>query len=471
MMYITKVRLKDVRCFGDVVIDLSKSEPGTSVLIAGNNGLGKSAILRAIGMGLCDHDSAASLLRELEGDFVRKQAEEKRTVREGERHAEIEIDLVDQHARLWTITTTVTEWKELIIDTVDQTYCLDGKKQQFKTFNSFWNGLFVAAYGAGLRTTGTAKFSDYFTPDAVYSLFKYDAPLQDPEIAWRRLIAASRRASKRRKKITAAQVDRNISELLKYVLDLDHLDPNAQILLEPNGIYIKANNELIPLDAMGDGHKSLVKVTLDILVWYLLKINYDKMEKGEDRDWIPISIDQEGRPAVQGIVIIDEIEQHLHPKLQRQILKRLYEKFPNVQFIMTTHSPLCVSGTADVIEDKKEKYKVFSVFKPQKGNVSVELRPVPYGLTADQVLVDYFELPTTLNVTLEDDYRRLRELLLNEKRTSTEEKEFRALRNKIAKIAPGLGETIKEREMFISMKRATEDIAQYMKKSTHDKDQ
>ena len=91
MMYITKIRLRDVRCFEEAEIDLSDCKPGTSVLIAGNNGLGKSAILRAIAMGLCDRDSAASLLRELEGNFIRKQAIG------AEKEAEIEICLVDDN--------------------------------------------------------------------------------------------------------------------------------------------------------------------------------------------------------------------------------------------------------------------------------------------------------------------------------------------------------------------------------------
>jgi predicted ATP-binding protein involved in virulence len=202
----------------------------------------------------------------------------------------------------------------------------------------------VTGYGAGLRTTATARFSDYFAPDAVYSLFKYDAPLQDPETAWRRLIAAWERSRRRRTKSGIEGVHKEVQALLKHVLDLSE---NAEINLEPNGIFVQENEERIPLDAMGDGHRALVKLTLDILVWFLLKLNEDREGKGEQRNWRPIPIDQDGRPKVEGIVIIDEIEQHLHPKLQRGILKRLYDKFPHVQFIMTTHSPLCVSGTAD----------------------------------------------------------------------------------------------------------------------------
>lgn len=462
MMYITKIKLKNVRCFDEAVIDLSGCKPGTSILIAGNNGIGKSAILRAIAMGLCDRDSAASLLRELEGNFVRKQALENKTKEGGEKEAEIEIELIDEKKQSWKITTTVTEWKELIIETVNQIYHADGrvKPKHFKDFYPFWDALFVTGYGAGLRTTGTAKYSDYFAPDAVYSLFKYDAPLQDPEIAWTRMKAASRRASKKKKKknISSEQVDENISEMLKYVLDLDE---NAQIVLEPNGIYVKDNGELIPLDAMGDGHKSLIKVTLDILVWYLLKLNYDKKEKGEDRPWVPIPTDNKNRPVVRGIVIIDEIEQHLHPKLQREVLKRLHDKFPKIQFIITTHSPLCVSGTADVSENGEEGYKVFSVYRDNAG-VTLEKKEVPHGLRANQVLLDYFDLETTLSISAANEVKRIEELLNipAAQLLPAQKREIVRLLKKIEKYNFSLAESYRDREF---QKQAFELLRQDVK--------
>jgi energy-coupling factor transporter ATP-binding protein EcfA2 len=456
MMYITKIKLKNVRCFDEAEIDLSGCKPGTSILIAGNNGIGKSAILRAIAMGLCDRDSAASLLRELEGNFVRKQAQENKSKEGGEKKAEIEIELKDENRKSWKITTTVTEWKELIIETVEQVYRTDGRvKSEFKDFYPFWDALFVTGYGAGLRTTGTAKYSDYFAPDAVYSLFKYDAPLQDPEIAWTRMKAASRRASKRTKNISSEKVDENISEMLKYVLDLDE---NAQIVLEPNGIYVKENGELIPLDAMGDGHKSLIKVTLDILVWYLLKLNYDKKEKGEDRPWVPIPTDNKNRPDVRGIVIIDEIEQHLHPKLQREVLKRLHDKFPKIQFIITTHSPLCVSGTGDVSENGEEGYKVFSVYRDNAG-VALEQKEVPHGLRANQILLDYFDLETTLSISAANEVKRIEELLniTHAQRSLAQKRELARLLKIIEKYNFSLAESYRDRgfqqEAFALLRR------------------
>ena len=51
-----------------------------------------------------------------------------------------------------------------------------------------------------------------------------------------------------------------------------------------------------------------------------------------------------------GIVLIDEVDLHLHPKWQRTILKDLNRVFPNVQFIVSTHSPIIVVGAADIAQ-------------------------------------------------------------------------------------------------------------------------
>jgi hypothetical protein len=439
-MYITKIKLTDVRCFADAEIDLTQDKPGTSVLIAGNNGIGKSAILRAIAMGLCDSDSAASLLRELEGSYIRKRAEQEKNSAMLKRGA-IDVQLIDRDLEKWHIRTTITEYSETTIEKVDQNYGRGTRdmRREFKSFSPFWNALFVTAYGAGLRTSGTNKYSEYFAPDAVYSLFRYDASLQDPEIAWRRLADASQRTRSQKGHRRAKALVSAIPDLLRYVLALQG---KAEIVLQPNGIFLKGTSrELIPLDAMGDGHKSLAKLTLDILMWYLLKINYDKLHQGDYRDWKAIPTDSDGRPLVRGIVLIDEIEQHLHPKLQREILKRLHDKFPHVQFIVTTHSPLCVSGTADVGSSSVPNYRIFSL-SPAASGVRVVPREVPRGLRSDQILLDYFDLPTTLNVSTQLQLDRLNGLMSipDGKRSTKQRREIAKLLVTIRNYDFGLAE-------------------------------
>ncbi len=71
----------------------------------------------------------------------------------------------------------------------------------------------------------------------------------------------------------------------------------------------------------------------------------------------------------KGVVLIDEIDMHLHPKWQRTVIQSLKETFPNIQFIITTHSPFIVQSlSADEIINLD-------------GNICEEN---PSGLTIDQ---------------------------------------------------------------------------------------
>jgi len=49
----------------------------------------------------------------------------------------------------------------------------------------------------------------------------------------------------------------------------------------------------------------------------------------------------------QGVVLIDEIELHLHPKWKYNFMKKLRETFPLIQFIVTTHSPTVLLGASE----------------------------------------------------------------------------------------------------------------------------
>ena len=77
-MYIKRIFLKNVRCFEEFTLEFEKSN--SSVLIVGDNGEGKSTLLRSIAMGLCDESSAAALFRELRGRFVKLGKEEEDTL-------------------------------------------------------------------------------------------------------------------------------------------------------------------------------------------------------------------------------------------------------------------------------------------------------------------------------------------------------------------------------------------------------
>jgi len=79
-----------------------------------------------------------------------------------------------------------------------------------------------------------------------------------------------------------------------------------------------------------------------------------------------------------GVVLIDEIEAHLHPEWQRNIIPALRGTFPNIQFFVTTHSPQIVSNV------KREHIKIIENFK------IVENTPYTYGRDANNILYNIF---------------------------------------------------------------------------------
>lgn len=85
-----------------------------------------------------------------------------------------------------------------------------------------------------------------------------------------------------------------------------------------------------------------------------------------------------------GIVLIDEVDLHMHPKWQQQIAPMLHKTFPNVQFILTTHSPLVLGGL-------DEDFKVFKLI-PGEGDVGVQ-EMVPAYYDANMVLKDKMGTP------------------------------------------------------------------------------
>ncbi|MBE4173951.1 AAA family ATPase [Vibrio parahaemolyticus] len=85
-----------------------------------------------------------------------------------------------------------------------------------------------------------------------------------------------------------------------------------------------------------------------------VNINFSQASKGQQvyisliadiaRRLISLNPSLSNRLNGQGIVLIDEVELHLHPDWQKNILKNLTSTFPNIQFIVSTHSPIVISG-------------------------------------------------------------------------------------------------------------------------------
>ena len=340
-MRLTRVRLKNVRCFKD--IELALSEPGNTAnwtAILGDNATGKSTLLRTIAMGLCDESSAAGLMKESDEGYVRRGATE----------AEITIclydpDCGDSEVCIKTMVTRKSNSSGIVVDLVRQT---TSPEHHFP-----WHKIFVSGYGAGRSVSGTGDVSTYSPINAVYNMFNYTEGLQNPELVMRRLM--DRRFS--------SVVDR------KQLFDTLCSATNAtKVNLSSEGIRVDGPwGKGMPLRDLADGYKSTFLWITDLIGWALAFHPSLKSTVG-----------------IRGIVIVDELEQHLHARWQRTVVDDLKELFPKVQFLVSTHSPLVASSIGAQINRSPDNLYVLEAMKD--GRVEGSQHESMRGWNMDQVL-------------------------------------------------------------------------------------
>ncbi len=394
-MYISKIFLKNVRCCNELTIDFNNH--GSSILLCGDNGDGKSTILRCIAMGLCDQTSAAGLLRELSGDFVRK----------GKKEASITIELVDSQRNTYKIETTIKSLEAF--ESLTQEVYVNGKGSGQQDFP--WHKIFVAAYGPGNRITGTADYQHYVAVDAVYSLFKNDVPLQNPELVFRRAIDEAHKRYKKDSQKAKKSTDKTFDYLRKLLETLLNLDDKDRIFLTKAGLEVKSKRwGRAELGALGDGYRSTTTWVLDLISWWMLQL--------EKKSFL-------SNRKVKGIVLIDEVEQHLHPKWQIKIMQLLHSAFKEIQFIATTHSPLVISGSKDV--------EIHGLYHGKHDTRNV------YGWLAEDVYREIMNLPTTRPAELDrkiQQYKMLQFKSLQKELSKRKKSELNRLKEELQKQLP-----------------------------------
>ena len=354
-MQIKKITLTNIRCFKHFEVDLSNDTGSKKwLVILGENGVGKTTLLRSIALGLCEESGAAGLCAEVPGDWIHNDE------REGK--IRIEIQPFDGYTGNAYVETTLqrSNYGEVKLSQVTEP----------KNPSSFkWERLFVCAYGSARSVYGSMDVSEYAVTDSVYSLFNYDTDLQNPELSLRRLEA---------EKIDLSIILKKLEEVLMI--------KEGSIKLTRSGIMVDGPwGKPMPIGTLGDGYKSTITWLLDLFGWKLLSESHLS-----DLD-------------LEGIIILDEMEKHLHPKWQKQLVGNLSKQFPKLQFITSTHSPLCVIGTTELDDSEC----CITVSRQEIDSVETQITVPPRGKRADQVLTSYlFDLYTTSDNQIKKNIER-----------------------------------------------------------------
>ena len=115
----------------------------------------------------------------------------------------------------------------------------------------------------------------------------------------------------------------------------------------------------------------------------------------------------------EGVVLIDEVETHLHLELQRQILPLLTSVFPNIQFVVSTHSPFVLSSIKDAVAYDMERHEVigdltdYSYEALAEGYFGVKTNSVEIEVRLER-LEELLKQGNALNLAEKDELKRLR---------------------------------------------------------------
>jgi energy-coupling factor transporter ATP-binding protein EcfA2 len=398
---LVRIELEQIRCFEHVLLDFEHEDTTVDwLLLLGDNAHGKSTLLRAIAIGLCAESEAAALLAATPGQLLRY----------GQKPGLIALTLRDSTGPSYRSVTEITQEHEGEPEKVRRILELPTEQ------------VFVCAYGPNRTRTADLSHPGYSRHDAVRSLFDYDTSLQNPELVLRRQDGPSRK-----------RTERKLLEILGFDPERAKIEYSRTHGLQIHGPWPSGDRDFEDLPGLSDGYRSTVQWTVDLIGWLVYAGRFARDEE------------------ISGIVLIDELEQHLHPRWQRYIIARLHAQFPCVQFIASTHTPLLALGLTDL-----QRSLIAHLSMDGKERIQTQLvDPKEFrGLRADQVLTSRlaFGLATTRSPKSVDLIARYDELA-SMQRNDAEEREFVKLRAYLEQTQ-FLGETPYERRVEAAVRDA-----------------
>jgi energy-coupling factor transporter ATP-binding protein EcfA2 len=271
-------------------------------------------------------------------------------------------------------------------------------------------GPLVIGYGAG-RHVGHRNQAEVAKRNATGSLFSNAIDLYDAEELMEKLAYAAEidpggkdgddvRRFNRLKTVVAALLPDLRAE------DIEVRGPRIEGRdRDLSGVHIRTPSGMTPLVDLSLGYQTMFAWTVD-LAWRLFNA-------------FPDSVDPTHESA---IVLIDEVDLHLHPRWQRELRRHLLNHFPNVQFIATTHSPvtaqetLSQGGNVAVVRWAKDEAHILNrPIQMREWRYDQLLASELFGFGSDRSqqaeakLYERLELIRTSNRTAEQE-TRLREL-------------------------------------------------------------
>lgn len=350
--YLRSISLHDFRGLQDLSLEFSfdthpNSDQAPWLMLLGENGHGKSSVLQAVALALLPAD-----------DRRKSVADPRRLVRRGtaSKRAQVRLELSSGQA----VELTIDGERGRMLGTPPPVLlCAYGSTRLLP------RGKHRPREGASAVNAGFAHAANLFDPFL---------PLLDAQ-AW--LLAAERSERDRFDYAVAA---------IKAILDL----ANA-VRFEPaeDGKEVEVHHagpEAVALSQLSDGYQAMLALTVDVIA--------------------RASAAQKVVSAAEGLVLVDELGLHMHPRWKLRVVAGLRRAFPRLQFLCTTHDPLCLRGLY--------KGEVAVMRRDEEGRIVALTKELPAvdALRVDQLLTsEYFGLETAMDPEMETRFAEYYHLL------------------------------------------------------------
>jgi hypothetical protein len=362
-MHIRSVKVTDVRGFRSVDLDLMRPDGAGCAgwtVVAGRNGAGKTSLLQVIARGLAGGDSAFAI-DDTGDDWVRRESERSETTCVLRRSPDDLVAgfspagndddaLYERHWNAWRSAKEFSlrwTWREpprlgshrdlpaFEVEGAD----LDESLVKEHLRSDDVRGWFSAGYGAFRRRFGhDAEVAERLRRSrraAAFATLFWENQALDECTRWLREIY-----------IQSVEEDseplRKLRSNALRILNDGLLEDGVVITrVDRKGLWARQHGEEKRLDSLSSGFRVVAALALDVIAQMHRAFGELRVEECEGR---------KGGVVVphSGVVLIDEAEEHLHPAWQQRLGFWFKEHFPQVQFIVTTHSPF-VCQAADLL--------------------------------------------------------------------------------------------------------------------------
>lgn len=320
--FMTELRINHVRHLKDITIPLSESQP-KHLILTGKNGSGKTSVLK----------SAVDFLSYAVSDNFVIQSDCLENIAFDEQRLQTASNSESGKLACEGIRNSIAHWNKFL------SHWADGVVLAFPSYlnlrEKYLKGEYILAYYGDDREIKVqiSKNIEKVDLQEVYSL--KDHPSQQLVKYLVNLKTTEAFAKTNGNEARAAEIhawfDR-FQNVLRSIYSDDTLELKFDI--ETFAFTIcQAGHDPFDFNSMSMGYAAVFDIIGDLIMRMESKRRYD----------------------LEGLVLIDEIETHLHVDLQKKIVPILTQLFPNIQFILTTHSPFVLNSTANAVVYDLEK--------------------------------------------------------------------------------------------------------------------